>query len=562
MKKYLIVIGIGVSYLIGILSIFHLRPSFLDLAIGLQMSIIITFTLAFGFLTYKNKQIILSVSSLTWIFLALLILVQPIVNEIIYPDSLIFPVFYCIILAFSSILVKIIINENNGREFLCKWLSVFLLVGGLVTVIILFFQLFSINMPFIANISNNTRPLGNILQPNQTAFVLCLGIVAILYLKELALYNRKFNILFLLVLACGIALTASRTGLIIMLFIPVIYNFIINEKSKVKNILLISFLLSVGYGIGLYLFNQFAFNSAGNTFFRLANDIKPIDERYSLQNLAFNLFTNSPITGYGWGNSLKGAFDYALQDNWFILAHHSHVFITQIAAELGVLGLIVLLPLCWIIYKNINFNMENVQAFPVIIVMISLIYSMSEYPLWYLRFSLIFAISISLIDPSIFKWKAHYNLPIAIIFIFTSFSSFFYYKEYLKYNYYTDLTYTDKLTTYQINELENVFGFRAYKEQLIYYSLPLDNHLLGQKISLGNRVISKVPAMVFLEKQAIYYALDNEKKKSLELFKKGCLIDYALNCSKIEGNLKRNAKDNPKIFGDIFVDFINWRRNN
>lgn len=563
-KKYGVVSGIGLSYFIGIFSIFHLKPSFLDLAIGLQMSIILTFTLGLGFFIYKNKAIELSISSLTWIFLASLILIQPFLNSITYPDALIFPVIYCLILALTTIIIKqIIVNEEKGLEFLCNSIASILLSGGLCTVLILWLQLFSINLPFIADLGGNT-PIGNIVQPNQTAFVLCLAMVASLYLNEVLPWYKKINFIILFCFAIGVALTASRGGLLIMLGIPFLYALILNMPKKLRAIQwgFSSIILSIGYGAGLYLFNQFVAGTSENAIVRAmgAAGQASNNERIFEQNLAYNLFSSHPVSGYGWGNSLKGAFDYALQDDWFILAHHSHVFITQIAAELGLLGLLVLIPLSWILYKNLNFKMNAVQAFPVALVVITLVYSMSEFPLWYLRFSIIFAIALSMIDPSSLKIKAYYNSFLGSICIIISLTSVYYYKTYLEYNRYTELTFSDQLTTQQVNKLKDVFGYKEYKEQLLYYSLTLDNHLLSQKISLGNRVITKVPAMVFLEKQAVYYALNNEDNKSLELYKKSCIIDYRKNCSIIEKNLKDNAENNAENFENIYNNFMIWNK--
>ncbi|WP_171494012.1 hypothetical protein, partial [Acinetobacter junii] len=178
------------------------------------------------------------------------------------------------------------------------------------------------------------------------------------------------------------------------------------------------------------------------------------------------------------------------------------------------------------------------------------------------RFSLIFVVSLSLIDPSSIKIEVPYNTLIAVICLGFSFASVHYYKKYLIYNYYTELAYSDQLDTKQISKLDDVFGFLNYKEQLIYYSLSLDSHLLDQKILLGNRVISSFPTFVFIEKQATYYALNGEENKSLELYKKSCIMDYSRNCFIIKKNLLVNAKNNPSDFGGIYKEFAKWENVN
>lgn len=556
-------VGLGIAYLVGILSTYHLLPSYTDLLIGLQVTTVLSFTLATFFFTYKNKMVALSLSSLTWLFLGVLIFIQPFLSQITYPDALVFPFLTCILLMFVSIMIKqMIANDIFTKQAVCRIIAIFLTIGGIATTIILLLQLFKVNIPFIVLSLLYDRPGGNVWQPNQAAFILCLAIVSVLYLKEEFIRFKKISIIFgsiLLFLGVGIALTGSRTGMLIILGIPVLHFLIYGDSFKLrfKYYIIISIILAISYAIGTYILKQHA-GFAASGISRIAHE--SVNERMLLQHLASSLFLDHPITGYGWGNYTKGGLEHAVQNNWLILAFHSHVVVTQIAAELGMIGLLIFIPLAWIIFKNLSFKMNAPQAFAFMIVVVTLIYSMSEFPLWYLRFSMIFAICIVLLDPTSINLKSNYNFIFAGLSLIIFVCSIIYQKEYFNYYSHLNKIYNHQMDTQQIGQIKNVFGFNRYKDEFIFSSLALDNHYLEQKIALGNRVNSKTPSAEFLEKQAVYEALNRNNQRALILFKTKCILNYYKDCGEVERTLEEFSKKYPVYFTDIYRNFLTWKK--
>lgn len=553
---------IGIAYLVGVLSYYHFIPATFDLLISFQMVTVVTIGLFVVFFAYRERSVVFSVSSLSWLFLMIVILMQPLINNIDYPDSLIFSISACMLLMLVTLIVKqVIIYEVNGRQKLSHIVAIFLLLGGLLTGVSLWLQLLGVKSKYLVGILEGTRPISNIGQPNQAAFVLCLAIVAVLYLYKIynkLKYRRIILAVIFLFLAVGIALTASRGGLMMMFGIPVLYAMIAEHSIK-KRIFLwaaCSLMLLIGYFVGLLIFEHYI--SGLNAISRLAG--APNVSRIELQQLAIMLFKENPLTGYGWGNFAKGGLVQVPQSDWLTLSQHSHFLFTHIAAELGTLGILFFIPLLWIVYRNINFYMTPTQSFAVMIVTLMLIYSMSEFPLWYLRFSLIFALCLALIDPSVIKVKSKYNIIFIFISIFLCMASIYYQKQYLKYFRYATDVYAQKLNTQQIGQIENVFGFTQYKEQFIYYSLPLDDLNLDQKIALGERVLASYPASIFIEKQGIFEALNFNSIKALQLFKARCIFKYRVDCDEMEQRLKYFAKAYPPFFEPIYPEFVKWRQ--
>lgn len=552
---------IGLAYLVGLLSYYHFIPATFDLLISFQMTTVATIGLLMAFFAYRERDVVFSVSSLSWLFLAVVILIQPLINSIDYPDSLIFSIAACGLLALVSLAVKqMVTSEVDGQQKLSHILAIFLLLGGLLTELTLWLQLFSVKSRYLVGILEGTRPISNIGQPNQAAFVLCLAIIASLYLYAHYLrlkYRSVILIAALLFLAAGVALTASRGGLMMMFGIPVLYALIADHPFKKRILLWVAFSLTllIGYGVGLFIFEQHI--SGLNAISRLSE--APNVNRIQLQQLALALFEEYPLTGYGWGNFAKGGLVQAGHLDWLTLSQHSHVLITHIAAELGVVGLLVLVPLLWLIYKNIDFRMSPTQAFLVMVVALMLIYSTSEFPLWYLRFSLIFAVCVALIDPSTFKIKPTYNVLLIAFSALLCVTSIYYQKQYLKYFKYATVVYAQKMNTQQIGNIENVFGFTQYKEQFIYYSLPLDDLNLDQKIVLGERVLASYPASIFIEKQGIFEALNFNSAKALQLFKARCVFKYRVDCDEMEQRLKYFSETYPPFFDSVYPEFVKWR---
>ena len=439
---YFFAIVLGMAYLYGVLSPQHYAPSVLDLYIALGISLALSIGLLISVSQLKITHI--SYTGMVCFFFAILIICQPIFSAIDYSDSLIFPLNSFLLMGCLSITIA---NIKDKSTIIIAILAS-LYIGGILIVCTQLLQLLSLSYPswlrqLLFYGSTNSRPYGNIGQPNQAAYVIAMAIMASGY-WFFNLKNKKqlpkilLVVLFLLsivFLAIGQGLTSSRGGLVLCitacLGIIILNSSSIKRKISFSGIILAVFLLGNWLGSELLLkysvFQQTALDRVVST-----DVTRPL--RWYLQEQAWLTFSTDWLTGAGWGNLPKVALAHAESLHRFEFATNTHFLLSQIAAELGLLGIFGLLGLAFVILKGFyraNQNIENKTL--AVLIVISLLYACSEYPFWYLRFLFLFTCLVALIDQT--KIKINFNLkPMFIAYLsLILVGSCFYIKSYRQY---------------------------------------------------------------------------------------------------------------------------------
>lgn len=137
--------------------------------------------------------------------------------------DILLPVGYFMIAGLAVVLGASLAAEKNGSSSLCTALAWAFLSAGLVSVAIEIIQIFSLESafsPFILPIKHGvkiiTRPFANLGQPNHLALLLCFAVASIWYLYQFSRLTAGFAIAFTLSLLCGLVLTQSRIGWIVI----------------------------------------------------------------------------------------------------------------------------------------------------------------------------------------------------------------------------------------------------------------------------------------------------------------------------------------------------------
>ena len=318
---------IGFAYLFGILNYMHLLPSKRNLNLGLQVLLILSVGLA---IVWSHRDFVfrrLGWSALMWLFLIMLILVQPLVNTIVYPDSLIFTVSALIFI----LLLSVTVYQIEDKVTFTRTLSAFILVGALLEYLTQLAQLLQWTFLFgnlVYPVPVGGRPVGNILQPNQAAFIYAMGIAATCYLQDTketlettkqqmtTLIPQRWLIILsglsLVTLASGIAISASRTGIVLGIA-AIIGYYLLNElplKQRCTKAGLFTALGVVGYVLGSYLLSSYSpTQSAVNKIATTA--VNESLRGYQLEQ-ALLIFKDDPLFGIGCRKiwiSIQGAFN-------------------------------------------------------------------------------------------------------------------------------------------------------------------------------------------------------------------------------------------------------------
>lgn len=571
---YLFAIVLGMAYLYGILSPQHYAPSVLDLYIGLGISLALSIGLLISIPQLKIKHI--NYMGMICLFFAILIACQPLFSTIDYSDSLIFPLNSFLLMACLSI----IITNIKDKSTVIIAILVSLYIGGILTVCTQLLQLLSLPYPswlrqLLSYGSTHSRPYGNIGQPNQAAYVIAMAIMASGYwffrLKSKAEISNILLVIGLLgsivFLAIGQGLTSSRGGLILSttacLGISVLNNTSIRRKTSFFGIIISAFAL--GNWLGAKLLRQYS-DFQQTAFDRVVSTDVSRPLRWYLQEQAWLTFSTDWLTGAGWGNLPKIALAHAEHLTRFEFATNSHFLPSQIAAELGLLGLFGLLAVMFVIWKGMgraNPSTENKTL--AMLIIISLLYACSEYPFWYMRFLFLFTCLVALIDET--RIKVNFNLkPVLIGYLVLLLTgSGFYIKSYRQYVAVDSLIKRTDVEEFEaqilVENLSDIYGFSNFKEVMVFKVLSINSSNLKSSILLGDRVVANYLDPELMKKQAIFLALDNQEQESLRFYKAACLYKFSQNCGQVAVDLQKLSDNHTNIFLDINNEFKIWRNN-
>ena len=559
-QKYdlILLMTITLALLASIFNSYHLFPNTV-IYHNLIVAIILAIGLTICFLFY-SKEVFVPHSIATWVLLLVLIIIQPYINPIMHPDYLVFPIGTLVLIIVLSIAIA---NIDNKKSFLNMYL--FLFIGFmLLSVFIQFMQLRGYEV-FYNNFiifSSSSRFDANFTQPNQAAFMLALAELACIYFYYQ--YKNMVWLLFSALFIIGIALTSSRGGLILGLSAIVLFNAFYNQavRNKIKNIVVQLIGFSIVYSIGIFIYKSFNVldSQADNAIERFSEG--SMLARVSLQEQSWLMFKNSPLTGYGWGNFAKGSIEYANEISLFFFSQHSHFFITQIASELGIIGLICLLPITIFIFKKISFKMDGFNAVCFTAILIVVLYSCSEFPLWYLRFLIIFAVFITLIDTKLLSVNTKYSKILAVVTLGSSILIVLYISSYLKiYNtirYLATNDLSDNKVEETYNQIPNIFGMSVFKENILFHYIPINNERIDDKLSIAERSVATELTKRNLFRYARLLALDEQDEKSISIFKAACVLDWNGDCDNIVDELDIIAEKEPQVYGKIKYEIDKW----
>ena len=574
-ELYLVLV-VYIAYGIGTLTIQHYLPSQVDFIPNITVIGLLCLGTVWLLRIIKIESI--GLDTIFWLLLFVLVLIQPFFITINYLDGLIFPLATLLACIILSAIVANVANKNQA----IRYSTYGLIIAGLVSILTQLFQYLGIAVgsPFIMQVkSDDIRFYGNVAQPNQLAFIYALATTAchfVFFEKTINKTNFKWQASLLVLLAlfaAGIALSSSRGGLVLM--VASLSFYFISAKNLfgfVKTFLPASLAMLVGYFLGLYLLSIYAMPIIGNAVGRMTEGSLYL--RLELLQQAWVQFLNHPILGVGLGNLLADSINHVEELDWFVFSIHSHNIVAQVAAEMGIVGLALLLLPLYIIVKGYWQSRSIENSFVLIALLIVGLYSLSEYPLWFTRFLVLAVFLLAIINTKTIKLNLNMTGLFAIISIIIVIGSGYYYYQYkaysrvnsylINYDYsiLEDMSFSERqefadIQVTMVTDLAPIFGFTAYKELYVFYLLPDDNQQLPERIALGSRVLTKFLTPSILSKQALYLGLDNQQSESLEMFESACLLNHSEKCDEVTSYLNGVA-DRYQQFNNIRRDYNSW----
>lgn len=279
------------------------------------------------------------------------------------------------------------------------------LVAGVISVGLALVQVFAPDWAdgdWIARSSTPGRAGGNLRQPNHLSSLLLWAMVALLWLHETVAERRAapqlklargLTVVLLALLIFGDVLTVSRTGTVCIVLLA-LWGVVDKRLSRFSRVLL--WLAPLFYVLCWLGMNEWA--QAGAQSFAGGTQLQRSDlssSRFGIWANTWELIKQNPWFGVGWGE-----FNFAWSLTPFpgrpvAFFDHTHNLPLQLLVELGIPhGTLVLGLLAWSLWKAFVAcrTASAADALTVraafIMVLMMVVHSMLEYPLWYAYFLL------------------------------------------------------------------------------------------------------------------------------------------------------------------------------
>ncbi|WP_081412979.1 PglL family O-oligosaccharyltransferase [Chitinilyticum aquatile] len=130
---------------------------------------------------------------------------------------------------------------------------------------------------------------------------------------------------------------------------------------------------------------------------------------------AWEAFTSHPLLGIGWGAYPQQSVALQIQPQFAVVEEsvlftHAHNSVLNLLAEVGIIGILpIVLGLLAVLFGLLRNWRDPAATFGLALVVVSLLHSVVEYPLWYFHFIGPFAIALFFISPSgprMLDWEA------------------------------------------------------------------------------------------------------------------------------------------------------------
>ena len=266
-----------------------------------------------------------------------------------------------------------------------------LVFAGVLSSLIGIVQVFAPQWPdgdWIAKTYIPGRAVGNMRQPNHLSGLLVWAFIAAAWLGETGGIRRWASAALAMLFVFVIVLTASRTGTL-SIGLMVVWALFDRRLSRQTRILLACAPLAYGvFWLGMSAWADYSSHLfGGETRFSTKGDIS--SSRWAIWSNTLALIRMHPWAGVGFGE-----FNFAWTLTPFpgrpvAFFDHTHNLVLQLAVELGVpLAALVLALLGWALWRAWRDAQDSLRRAALVMVLMVLLHSLLEYPLWYAYFLL------------------------------------------------------------------------------------------------------------------------------------------------------------------------------
>jgi O-antigen ligase len=301
------------------------------------------------------------------------------------------------------------LREEVGLPALASALAAFLLLGAELNTLAGVLQHFHWHsiLDHVVTVNPSGGVFGNLAQPNHFADYLTLGLVSLVLLHTCGQLRAWQAALLAAPMLFVLVLSGSRSTWLYLLFM-VGLAFLWQRRDKTNRLLLHgSLMLVLGFVLMHFVVRIPWLSGAGSltTWDRLTSGGGVI--RLHIWYEAWLIFAKFPLLGagfgqFGWQHFLLGPSLHDIRING--LYNNAHNLVMQTAAEMGLAGLLVLFGTLtlWIRQlRNLPHTVYHWWGGCVLAVLA--IHSLLEYPLWYVYFLGVAALTLGMLDGTTYR---------------------------------------------------------------------------------------------------------------------------------------------------------------
>ena len=321
------------------------------------------------------------------------------------PGALALSTFGLLLAANLAVFSGAVASRDQRGRCMSYAVCVAMVLAGIFSTVLALIQVFApawADGDWIARAATQGRAGGNLRQPNHLSSLLLWAIASSIWLHETLVERRPTptlkplratTVVLMTALLFGVVLTVSRTGTVCVVLLA-LWGVADRHLSRFTRVLLwLAPLIYILCWLGMSEWSQAgAHDFAGGTQLHKSD---PSSSRFGIWANTFELIKQNPWFGVGWGE-----FNFAWTLTPFpgrptAFFDHTHNLPLQLLVELGLpLGTLVLGLLLWALWKAFRACITTPEpdsrmvrtAFVMVLMMV--VHSMLEYPLWYAYFLL------------------------------------------------------------------------------------------------------------------------------------------------------------------------------
>ncbi|MDP1636957.1 MAG: Wzy polymerase domain-containing protein [Candidatus Nitrotoga sp.] len=496
--------------------------------------------------------------------LLLLGMMQFVLGRVSYCDQILLFALYLLWAALLMMLGQRL-REEFGLPALATALATFLLVGAELNALAGILQNYRWHtfLDAVVTAKISVAVYGNVAQPNHFANYITLGLISLGLLYMRSLLRAWYVALLTMPLLFVLVLSGSRSVWLYLLFMAGMAWWWQRSDKSCLPLLRYTVLLLLGFGL-MHAVVQIPWlegaSGSVTTMRRLFGEGASGSIRLYLWREGWQIFTQFPLLGAGFGQFAWQHFQFGpvLQNTDIVgLYNNAHSLVTHIAAEMGLAGLLILLGTLamWLIQcSRVQRTVYHWWGYALLGVLA--IHSLLEYPLWYAYFLGVAALTLGMLDTTIYRLKLRSvgRLALATILLFGMLSLGQMLQHYRNLEMLMGLRQAVSKEGYSWREdlmaAHAPVPLRPYFDLFMSGKIKVGVDYLADKRILNERVMSFAPIGVVVYREALLLALSGEQAAA-QLQMERAIWSYPNDFQAAHRELSVLAQKNPGKFAAL-----------